>query len=157
MRASDEIKKVIGEMEGCKLDAYKPLPTDRYTIGYGTTFYEDGSPVLEGDNITQDHADELLSDRIDDIASQLSANPSIPDKVTQNEFDAVVSLAYNIGVSAFKNSTTGNMFYMDEDISKKFPEWNRSGGKPVPGLTVRRLREQTIYMTGDYEDDHKYN
>ena len=151
MLASDKIKEFIKNQEGCSLVAYKPLSTDRWTIGYGCTFLEGGRPVDEHMKITQQRADDLLDAIVDRLADQISRNPRIPASVTSNEFDAVVSLVYNIGFSAFKNSPTGKLFYAGLSISEKFPMWNQSGGKTIPGLVARRIREKAIYDDSNYD------
>lgn len=148
MLPSDKIKEFIRSKEGLKLEAYKPIPTDRWTIGYGSTFI-DGRPVEEVDKITEEQAIELFSKDVDDLAKILSI-PRIPANVKGNEFDAVVSLVYNIGVSAFKSSPTGKLFYAGLSISEKFPMWIKSGGVTIPGLVVRRIEERAIY------DDNRY-
>lgn len=149
MLASDKIKKFISSMEGCKLTAYKPLPTDRWTIGYGAT-YLNGQPVEEGETISQEQADKLLGSDVDKLAATISKT-RIPANVTANEFDAVVSLVYNIGFTNFKNSATGKLFYAGLTISEKFPMWNRSGGETVPGLVIRRIKEREIYDNANYD------
>jgi len=149
MQASPQIKDFIGRLEGCKLLAYKPLSTDRWTIGYGSTYYTPTDPVQQGDTISQDTADELLSDRVDAIAQGLSLS-NIPNSVTQNQFDAVVSLVYNIGLTGFKSSATGKLFYAGLSISDKFAQWNKSDGKIITGLVVRRAKEKDIYDNSNY-------
>lgn len=149
MLASDKIKEFIKQQEGCKLTAYKPIPTDRWTIGYGATYYKDGSAVKENDTITDEQATNLLNISIDALCKQLSKT-RIPSNVTGNQFDAVVSLVYNIGIAAFTTSSTGKLFYAGMDISEKFPMWNRSGGKVIQGLINRRAKEREIYDHNRY-------
>jgi lysozyme len=149
MRASDKIKEFIKNEEGCKLTAYKPLATDKWTIGYGATYFSPTLPVKEGDTILQEDADNLLNKFVDDVAAGISKT-RIPANVTGNQFDAVVSLVYNIGLTAFKTSATGKLFYAGLDISEKFPMWNRSGGNVIIGLTNRRMKERNIYVSNEY-------
>ncbi len=149
MKASQQIKDFIGRMEGCKLEAYKPLSTDRWTIGYGTTYYTETDPVNQGDTIDQSYADSLLSNHIDILASSLSSK-IIPDNITQNQFDAVISLIYNIGLSLFLSSPTGQDFYKGYNISAKFPLWDHSDGQTIQGLVIRRAKERQVYDNGNY-------
>jgi lysozyme len=150
MRASQQIKDFIGRQEGCRLTSYKPLSTDRWTIGYGFTYYDENTPVAPGEVISHDSANEMLSEKVDSVAERLG---EIPQLVTQQQFDAVVSLAYNIGVTAFTESETGKDFYCGQNISDRFLSWNKSGGKVLMGLIVRRTKEKAIYDEGDYNDN----
>lgn len=148
MKASDQIKQFIADEEGFKDTAYKPLPTDRWTYGYGTTYKLDGSQVQEGDTITEEDAETILSQTIDSLATKLSymTNPNC----TQQQFDAFLSLCYNCGFSAITNSTTGQMFHNGEDIADRFLLWDKSNGQVVPGLLTRRQKERNIYINGSY-------
>lgn len=149
MKASDKIRSFISLAEGFRLKAYKPLETDRWTIGYGAT-YINSVPVEEGMEISKEDAISLLNATIDVICSMLSADDKIPQNVSQSQFDAVVSLVFNIGISAFKKSETGSMFYLGKNIADKFPLWNRSGGVVVAGLVERRKKEKEIYEHSIY-------
>ena len=148
MKASDEIKTFMQQMEGYSEHAYRPLPTDRPTIGFGNTFYSDGSAVCMGDVLDEEGAKELFNSKVDNLAVTLSAitNP----QCTQNQFDAVLSLCYNIGLPAFKNSTSGSMYQYGQDISDRFLLWVRSDGQVVQGLINRRQKERNIYVNSDY-------
>ena len=94
--------KLIKEFEGCKLKAYK-CPAGVWTIGYGNTFYPDGRKVKEGDVITQGEADNLLLSILDHF--EKSTDSFTIDEISQHQFDALVSFAYNCGVNNLKNST----------------------------------------------------
>lgn len=146
MQPSPQLIEFIKKQEGFSPEAYKPLPTDRWTMGYGSTFV-DGVAVQEGDSIDEEEANNLLTQSVNTLADKL--NP-VPENVTQQEFDAVVSLAYNIGLSSFKHSDTGSLFYSGENIADKFPIWNRSGGRVIQGLVNRREQERAMYENGDY-------
>lgn len=149
MLASDQIKTFIKNQEGFNEVAYKPLKSDRWTIGYGSTYYEDGTPVKEGDTITEETANQLCDNSIDKVARELSQR-RIPTTVTQNQFDALVSLVYNIGLSNFNTSNTCKLFYAGESITDKFGRWIYSDGKVVPGLVTRRRKEKQVYDSGEY-------
>ena len=149
MNASDKIKKFMQKQEGFRANAYKPLPTDRPTIGYGNTYYADGSAVEMGDVIDEPSAAKLFNIKVDNLAKLLSTitNPNC----TQNQFDAVLSLCYNIGLPAFKNSETGALFKEGKNISDRFILWNKSGGQTVIGLSARRIKEREIYEHNVYD------
>jgi len=149
MKHSQKIRDFIASVEGFRGTAYKPLANDKWTVGYGfTTLY--GVPVKEGDTITQDKALLFLDSLLTNLDSSLNIR-KIPDKVTQNQYDAVVSLVYNIGYGNFINSNTGKLFYGGSSISDKFPQWSMSGGIKIQGLLNRRNKEKKIYDTGNYE------
>lgn len=147
MKASENIITFIAEQEGFRSKAYRPLPTDRWTVGYGFT-YLNGIPVKEGDVLSEDQAKTILANLIQRVAASLT--PNLPPQVTQNQFDAVVSFVYNIGLTTFKANNIGKMFYNGLNISDKFPLYNRSGGQIIQGLVSRRAKEQEIYDDGIY-------
>jgi len=148
LRASDQIRQFMMDQEGFRDTAYKPLPTDRWTYGYGTTYKLDGSPVNEGDIISQEDAASIFNKTLDNLAIRISylTNPAC----TQNQFDAFLSLCYNIGFTGVTTSTTGQMFHNGEDIADRFLLWDKSGGQVVQGLVNRRQKERNIYLNGDY-------
>lgn len=150
MKPSSDLIKFIREQEGFSPDAYRPFTWDRPTIGYGSTFYKNGDPVLMGDNISLAEAIELLTIKLDNLAQQLShiTNPNCK----QQQFDAVLSLCYNVGITAFASSATGIMFGKGQDISDRFKLWNKSDGKVIPGLIIRRKREREIYANNNYSN-----
>lgn len=143
MKPSDQICNFIMSKEGWSKDAYKPLPTDKPTIGYGSVFYSDGSPVCMGDIIDLKTAQNLFTVTLDALADKLShiTNP----KCTQQQFDAVLSLCYNIGFSAFTTSETGIMYSNGSNISNRFLLWDKSAGQTISGLISRRQQEKQIY------------
>ena len=116
------------------------------TIGWGNTFYEDGTKVKLGDQISKTDALKLLEVVANrDFADKIF--PSIKVKVSQSQFDAMVSLAYNIGAGAFLKSTLLKKVNAGDFIgaSEEFLKWNKSGGKELLGLTRRRKREQDLF------------
>ena len=148
MQASLKIITFIASQEGYRPVAYRPLPTDRWTVGFGST-YIDGVPVKEGDTLDTTKAYNILAKGVQIIADQL--NKIAPKNIDQYEFDAVVSLVYNIGINQFIQNDIGKKFRNGENISDKFLLYNRSGGKVVLGLVKRRQREKEIYDNGNYK------
>jgi len=148
MKASDKIIQFIADQEGFRGTAYQPIEGDKWTVGYGFTYLQ-GHPVQEGDTITQQEALNLLGTYVQNVATLISKT-QIPLDTTQNQFDAVVSLTYNIGIGNWMKSNTAALFYAGQNISEKFKSWDLSGGRPVQGLLNRRLKEQAIYDNGDY-------
>src|SRR5690606_8404037 len=100
-----------------------------------------------GDKITQEEADRRLALRLRDefepvVFRALRVNPSQP------EFDAMVSLAYNIGVHAFSNSTLVKKFNAMDTMgaANEFPRWDKAGGKSLKGLRRRRASERARFL-----------
>lgn len=139
---------LIAEFEGLRLKPYlcsAKVPT----IGYGSTFYENGTKVkLTDAPITKQRAEQLLKNTADKFAEKVAVLITKP--VTQNQFNALVSFAFNVGVSAFKVSTLLKLVNNnpnDGNIAKEFLRWNKAGGRVVQGLTNRRIKESALYFT----------
>ena len=138
-------KDLIKQFEGCKLKAYK-CPSNLDTIGYGNTFYEDGTKVKPGDVITQERANELLDIIVEDFAKKVKH--LIKQNLTDNNFSALVSFAYNAGVGNLKNSTLlkkVNANPKDPSIRAEFMKWVRANDKVLNGLVKRREAEAKLY------------
>jgi lysozyme len=146
MKVNSEGYALIKKFEGCRLKAYL-CPANVWTIGYGNTFYENGIKVKEGDVITQQRAEELAKFIIDQFA--VTIEPFIQKPLTDNQFSACVSLAYNIGTSGFKRSSVFkklNINPNDPTIADSFKLWNKGGGKVLAGLVKRREAEIALYF-----------
>ena len=145
MTLSEQGTKFLQQEEGCKLKAYRDsagVPT----IGYGNTYYEDGTKVKIGDEITQERADALFNGVLKEY--EQAVNVALLEVPKQNEFDALVSLAYNIGAAAFKRSTLVkyiNSGVSDYKIRQQFLAWRYSAGEPI--LLGRRKREADLYFS----------
>jgi lysozyme len=139
--------KVLEELEGLKLKAYK-CSAGVWTLGIGNTFYEDGTKVKEGDSITKIQAYflfNLISKKFVD-----AINENVKVKINQNQFNALFCWVYNVGISAFKNSTLLRILNTnpnDGNIAKQFLRWNKIAGKESKGLTNRRIKESSLYFT----------
>lgn len=130
----------IKSFESCKLTAYKCLPTEEhYTIGYGHY----GSDVKAGMKITEEQAEELL---VQDCKKATRNVNSFMSKYNfnQNQFDALVSFAFNVG-SINQLTTRGNRTL--EEISSKITAYNKSGGRVIAGLVKRRAKEKELFNT----------
>ena len=146
MKISSKGLELIKEFEGFSANAYlcqAKIPT----IGYGNTFWQDGRKVRLGEQISKTKALELL----EFVANKDFANkifPLIKVEVNQNQFDAMTSLAYNIGVGAFSNSTLLKRVNAKDFIgaANEFLKWDKSNGKPLLGLTRRRQREKELFL-----------
>ena len=147
MNINPQTRSLIRRFEGCRLRAYQ-CSAKKWTIGWGNTFYEDGSSVKQGDVITQERADRLFVILLDQFAAQL--RPLITARVNDNQFGALLSFAYNAGVGAFRNSTLRRLVNTNRDsnlIRLEFAKWNRAGGQVLAGLTRRRTAEADLYFT----------
>ena len=135
-------EKLIKQFESCKLTAYKVDNSEKYyTIGWGHY----GTDVKKDMKISKERANELF--RNDIKYFETSVNSCLKVKVTQSMFNALVSFTYNVGYSAFKNSTL--LKYINKSqftkASKEFKKWNKCGGKVLKGLVKRRLLEKTEF------------
>ena len=136
---------LIKTFEGCKLKAYQ-CSAGKWTIGYGNTQYENGLSVKQGDTATQERANELFGLILSKFDSAVSAR--LKRDVTQNQFDALVSFAYNCGIGNLEKSTLFakvNKYPNDPTIGAEFMKWNKAGGKALAGLTRRRKAEYELY------------
>lgn len=133
---------LIKQFEGLSLTRYNDA-AGFPTIGYGHL-------IQTGEDyqtITQAVADDLLAQDALVAVRVVNANVTVP--LTQNQFDALVSFTYNVGVDNFRHSTLLSMVN-DGDFdgaSQQFGRWNRSGGQVVPGLQARRDQEAQVFVT----------
>jgi len=148
MIPSKKCYDIIKSFEGLKLKSYLDgggVPT----IGYGSTMYKSGAKVKVGENITLEQAQALLEWEVNNKATVINSH-TLKVKLTQNQFDALVSFAYNVGVGAFASSTLLKKLLVnpcDKDIAYQFSRWNKDNGKEVEGLTRRRKKESDLYFS----------
>jgi len=138
-------RDLIKQFEGCKLKAYK-CPAGLWTISWGLTFYPDGTKVKEGDVITQQQAEDYFNAVVDDFAKQVDV--LVKSNVTANNFSAIVSFAYNVGIGNLKKSTLlkkVNANPKDATIPAEFRKWVRANGEVLKGLVRRRDAEAKLY------------
>jgi lysozyme len=138
-------RDLIKKFEGCKLKAYK-CPAGLWTIGYGNTFYPDGTKVKQGDVITKARAEELFDTIVDDFAKEVDA--LVKSNVTENNFSALVSFAFNVGIGNFRRRTLlrkVNANPKDPSIRAEFMKWTRANNVVLKGLVRRREAEAKLY------------
>lgn len=128
--------------EGYSDKAYEPLPGDKLTIGFGTT---DG--VREGDTITPPKALQRALTDINKFEGALRQCVKVP--LSQGEYDAFVSLSYNIGSGAFCNSTLVKKLNASDytGACSEILRWDKFQGKPLRGLTIRRQQEYKLCLS----------
>jgi lysozyme len=134
---------LIKQFEGCKLAAYQDLK-GIWTIGYGQT----GPDIVEGLVWDQRQCDIALDDHCVKLGAAIEN--LIEPYVTNNEFSAMVCLAYNIGIGAFGGSTLLRLFnaHNTKGASDQFLVWDKVNGETVAGLLRRRQAEQALFNEG---------
>ena len=148
MKLDENGYKLIQGFEGLSLVPYlcsAKVPT----IGYGNTFYPSGKKVTMKDApISLLTAKWMLKETADKFAADV--DKLVKSKLTQNQFNALVSFAFNLGVTALGRSSLlkkVNVNPQDITITNEFLKWNKAGGKVLNGLTKRRTIEAKIYFT----------
>ena len=146
MSVSNKGVDLICEFEGKRLVAYDD-GVGVWTIGFGTIKYPSGNRVKKGDTCTLEQAKEYM--RHDLIEFEHTVNSSVKVPLNQNQFDALVSLAYNIGSSAFKSSTLVKKLNAGDyqGAADQFNVWVNAGGKRMQGLVNRRDREKLLFLS----------
>lgn len=144
---SDETIEMIKQHEGFRSEAYEDVVAV-WTIGYGNTFYADGTKVKKGDKITRSEAEKLLRHIVEDFASEVDSMLKV--HLTPCQFGALVSFSYNVGLSALRRSTLLKKVNANPDdagIALEFAKWVKAGGKTYPGLVKRREEEADYYFS----------
>ncbi len=133
---------IIKEFEGLKLKAYK-CPADVWTIGYGHT----GDEVVEGMEIDEEMAESLLLDDVEEAQEGVSQLVKYPH-LNENQFSALVSFAYNVGLENLRISLLLRCLNLGnpKDAAEQFLRWNKAGGKVLAGLTRRRQAERKLFL-----------
>lgn len=142
--------EIIKRNEGLRLDAYEDV-VGVWTIGYGDT----GPDVKRGLRITEEEAERRLADRLAREFEPGVLAAIRPAPTTVNQFSAMVSLAYNIGVRAFTSSTVVRMHKAGDYVAaaEAFNLWVKAGGRVYAGLVRRRQEEAELYLSADHEID----
>ena len=142
---------LIKKFEGCRLKAYKPVPTEKYwTIGWGHY----GPDVQEGQTITQAQADAMLAADCQRFADAVD-NPAfcpLTSQLNANQRDALISFTFNCGAGCLKTLCKGRTL---GQICAAMALYDKSNGKPLAGLTRRRRAEQELFNTPVAEKEEK--
>ena len=144
MKTSEKGLQFIRREEGERLTAYADI-IGVWTIGVGHTGAVDGKPVAKGLVISADKSRELLSADLLKFESAITSLVKVPLK--QYEFDALVSLVFNIGETNFARSTLLKKLNTNDfkGAAEQFLAWKNAGGRPVQGLLNRRKREKDMF------------
>ena len=143
MKTSEKGINLIKKFEGCKLTAYK-CPAGIWTIGYGHT-----RNVHKGEVIIQQQADELLKQ---DLLVYEEGINVMKLNINQNQYDSLVSFAFNLGLGALQKSTLLKRIKVnpnDTKIKDEFLRWSYAGGKQLKGLLLRRQAECDLYFNNN--------
>lgn len=140
---------LITKWEGLKLKPYL-CSAGVPTIGYGSTYYANGTKVtLKDPEITKECAVELFKSTIKNYENAVTT--MIGSKtITQNQFNALVSFAYNLGNNALRTSTLLKKVLAnpnDKTIENEFNKWVNAGSKKLQGLVNRRKEEAQMYFS----------
>lgn len=142
MKTSQRGIDLIKRFEGLRLTAYPDPGTggDPWTIGYGHT-----KGVKPGMKIAENWAEELLRDDLAEF--EAAVNGLVTVRLCQHQFDALASLVFNIGGTAFRDSTLLRKLNAGDyaGAAAQFERWVHGGGKILPGLVRRRAAERVMF------------
>lgn len=142
MKTSKKGIDLIKQFEGCRLQTYK-CSAGVDTIGYGHT----GKDVQPAMKITETQAEVLLSG---DLTFFENGVNKLGLPLSQNQFDALVSFAFNLGLGNLQSSTLlkkARINPTDKSIRNEFNKWVNAGGKRIEGLVKRRAAEANLYFS----------
>lgn len=131
---------ILTASEGKYNHAYK-CPANKWTICYGHT-----KGVREGDYANDSQCERMLKEDLKETETYIN---KLKLNINENQFSALVSFTYNVGVGNLMASTLLKKIRInpnDESIKLEFAKWNRGGGKVLPGLTIRRCKEMELYF-----------
>ena len=137
---------LICNFEGKRLAAYDD-GVGVWTIGFGTTVYPNGIKVMKGDTCTEAQAKTYMAHDLKKF--EATVNKAVTVQLNQNQFDALVSLAYNIGTNAFSKSTLVKKLNANDirGAADQFDVWVNAGGKRMQGLVNRRAKEKALFLS----------
>jgi lysozyme len=148
MKTSQKGIDLIKSFEALVLKSYL-CPAGKLTIGYGHT-----KDVVAGTRITEPQAEEFLREDLEE--SEQYVSKYVKRKLTQYQFDALVSFVFNCGVGNFLKSTLLKKVKInsnDQSIAIEFSKWIHADGKPLEGLRRRRKAEAELYFTKEQDEE----
>lgn len=138
---------LIKRYEGWRANAYRDA-VGIWTIGYGHTSMAGHPKVTAGLKITQAEGDAILARDVEKFATGVARLIKVPLK--DNQFSALVSFAFNVGLGAFEGSSV--LKYVNHSnfagVPGRLKLWNKAGGKTLPGLVKRRAAEGKMFADG---------
>ena len=146
MKISLEGLALIKRFEGCRLESYK-CSANVLTIGYGHT-----SGVKETDTITQDEADKLLQEDVEQFEKHVDDNVTV--ELGQSQFDALVAWTFNLGVGNLRQSTMLKKLNEGDyqSVPSEMKRWNKASGKTLDGLIRRRKAEGLLFENKEWHE-----
>ncbi len=150
MKTSQTGLNLIKKYEGLRLEPYL-CPAKIPTIGYGATYYPPGTNKkvsLSDPPITEAFAESLLKEML--VQYEHGVERYVQSEINQNQFDALVSFAYNLGLGSLKSNTLlikVNNDPCDPDMTNQFNRWVKAGGRTLQGLVKRRQEEALLYFS----------
>jgi lysozyme len=144
MKTSEAGLKLIRQFEGLRLRAYR-CPAGIWTIGYGHTTAAGPPEVREGMRISREEAEAILKRDLAQFENVVSSMVKVP--LTENQFDTLVSFAFNCGVTALRRSTLLKRVNSGtfEAVPAELMKWTKADGKELPGLVRRRRAEAALW------------
>jgi lysozyme len=144
MNISQEGISLIKKFEGCELEAYK-CAAGVWTIGYGHT-----KDVKEGDSILKEDAESMLMHELQEYCNDVDIAVKVDLK--QNEFDALVSWTYNLGLTNLNSSTMLRVLNegKHDEVPAQMKRWNKASGQVKQGLVRRREAEALMFEGKDW-------
>ncbi|WP_273889673.1 lysozyme [Serratia marcescens] len=138
--------ELIKRFEGLELEAYQDS-VGVWTIGYGWTQAVDGKKIAPGMRIDQTTADRLLKCGV--VQYEQGVNQLVKVRITQGQFDALVSFAYNLGLRSLSTSTLLRKLNDGDKqgAADEFGRWVNAGGKRLDGLVTRRAAERRMFLS----------
>ncbi|MGQ6165510.1 lysozyme [Serratia sp. IR-2025] len=138
--------ELIKRFEGLELKAYQDS-VGVWTIGYGWTQTVDGKKIAPGMRIDQATADRLLKCGV--VQYEQGVNQLVKVRITQGQFDALVSFAYNLGLRSLSTSTLLRKLNDGDKqgAADEFGRWVNAGGKRLEGLVTRRAAERRMFLS----------
>ena len=153
MKISDKGLKLIQEFEDFVSTPYQDSARV-WTIGYGSTYYPNGKKVTKFDKpINRLYAETIQKNVIardfEPVINELLEKEIASGFITQNMYDAIISLTYNIGVNGFKRSSVLRLLKQGDkqNAADAFLLWNMAGGKVLRGLVRRREKERKLFLS----------
>ena len=147
MTPSKNCIDLIKKFEGFRSESYQ-YSVGIWTVGYGSTMWPDGKKVQPGQRMTIQEAEAVMTWELDRKGKViLSGLPTT--NINQNQYDALLSFAYNLGVGALLKSTLFKKLKVnptDPSIRTEFMRWVNAGGKRLTGLVRRREAEANLYF-----------
>jgi len=139
-RPTARARRLIKEFEGLRTRSYRDAH-DHWALGYGET----GEHITEGLTITEHEANVWLDNRIYQVSGDIRKAVTVP--LTQGQFDALVSLVYNVGITAFRHSTLLKLLNHEKyyEAATELLKWDHSQGKEIDGLSNRRRSEYRLF------------